>query len=410
MVVPRGTNRASLEIEVDNQALRGPLELREGNLRKGEVVSLRTGPLQSISKLLASTTYVGPFRNAINIGAAERYFDIQTGEAFIKTWKNFKSGMSKKASEVCRRLELQLARIFGYEDFQINSLANDRDLQIIADGRSYKSADMGAGILQFVIVLANAALFPSCFVLIDEPEIGLHPTLQMDFLTTLAAYAADGLFFATHNLGLARASADRIYSIRRIAGSHASEVRPFESATNLTELLGELGFNAYRDLGFQKVLLVEGPSDVKAVQQFLRHLRKEHEVLLLPLGGAGMINGNIRVQLQEIKRIGAEVFALIDSERPHAGVDVSTDRKEFMQLCREAEIQCCILERRALDNYLTERAIRKVKGEKYSALAHFEKLKDAKQPWAKEENWIIIREMEKVEFEFTDLGKFLASL
>jgi energy-coupling factor transporter ATP-binding protein EcfA2 len=293
---------------------------------------------------------------------------------------------------------------------QINALANDRELQIIAEENSYKSSDMGAGLSQFVIVLANAAMSSPRFILIDEPELNLHPLLQLDFLTTIAAYAKQGLIFGTHSVGLARSAAETIYSVKRKNASHMSEIRSFESTKNLTELLGELGFNAYRDLGFSKVLLVEGPSDVKTVQQLLRHLGKDREIMLLPLGGSSMINGNIDVQLQEIKRIGASVFALIDSERSIAGAEIHKDRKSFLDKCTESEIRCCILERRATENYLTDRAIKSAKGLKYSALAPYERLEDASLPWGKEENWIIARGMERGEFESTDLGKFLMSI
>jgi hypothetical protein len=148
------------------------------------------GALVEVSKFLTETMYIGPFRNAISIeatelGSARSYFDIQTGSAFIAMWKHFKSGAGKLLSEKSRKLEMQLARIFGYQDLQVNAFANERDLQLIVDDKSYKSTDMGAGILQFVIVLASAAIKSPRFILIDEPELNLHPLLQTDFLTTL---------------------------------------------------------------------------------------------------------------------------------------------------------------------------------------------------------------------------------
>jgi predicted ATPase len=398
--------------------LLGPLALKDNRYvhqADNLVVPLLDGqPLLQISEILSRTVYIGPFRNAINTGTetnrVDKYFDIHAGPAFMEEWKYFKSGYDKKKSELCFRLESQIKSIFGYDDLQINSFAHDKDLQIIANGKSYKSSDMGAGILQFVIVLANAALASPQIILIDEPELSLHPVLQLDFLTTLGSYATHAMIFATHSIGLARAAAERIYSVRKLSRSSYSELKPFEGNKNLSALLGELGFNSYLDLGFSKVLLVEGPSDVKAIQQLLRQLGKEHKILLLPLGGNGMINGNIDVHLQEIQRIGANVSALIDSERTHLGDKLSIERQAFAEKCRENKIECCILAKRAFENYLMERAIKIVKGEKYSALAPYQKLKDAPLPWAKEENWLIAREMERGEWEQSDLGEFLISL
>jgi predicted ATPase len=421
--IPRGTYTYRLQVFANGARVSGPLAMVDNryvaksnstNEQPNERL-MDWGALVEVSKFLTETMYIGPFRNAISIeatelGSARSYFDIQTGSAFIAMWKHFKSGAGKLLSEKSRKLEMQLARIFGYQDLQVNAFANERDLQLIVDDKSYKSTDMGAGILQFVIVLASAAIKSPRFILIDEPELNLHPLLQTDFLTTLAAYATEGVLFATHSVGLARATAETIYSTRRTAELKRSEVKAFEATSNLTELLGELGFNAYRDLGFSKVLLVEGPSDVKAIQQFLRHLGKEHQILLLPLGGAGMINGDIDVQLQEIKRIGADVSALIDSERIAVDAELEQNRKDFQQKCAENAIKCCILDHRAIENYLTDRAIKKVKGPQYSALMPYQKLKDIQLQWAKAENWLIAREMDRDEFENTDLGHFLVSL
>ena len=66
-----------------------------------------------------------------------------------------------------------------------------------------------------------------------------------------------------------------------------------------------------------------------------------------------------------------------------------------------------MLERRATENYLTDDAIKTVKGQKYSALGSHQKLENAAMPWGKEENWIIARQMKRSDFELTDLGKFL---
>jgi predicted ATPase len=413
LTVPRATNRYRVAIVSASGPVNGNLEIVDNRYirRTGEkdpVIDWET--MVSVSDLLTSTMYIGPFRNAINIGATAQYFDIQAGQAFITTWQQFKSGWNKARSEACRRLEVQLARIFGYDDLQINPLGNNQELQIIADEKSYRSADVGAGILQFVIVLANAAINSPRFILIDEPELNLHPTLQLDFLTTMASYATEGLLFATHSVGLAKTAAGRIYAVKKLKDSGDSGLTSFEGTDNLAELLGEIGFNAYRDLGFSRVLLVEGPSDVKTVQQFLRQLQKEREVLLLPLGGSSMINGKIEVQLQEVKRISNSVAALIDSERSAAGAELSRERQSFIEKCRQNGIACHVLEKRAIENYLRERAIRKIKGTKYSELGPYQSLKDAALPWEKEENWRIAREMEHVEFEFTDLGKFLLSL
>ena len=411
LTIPRGRNiwRTKLYLSgepVDVTALERMQDKRLF-LRGSQIVDL-ADVFQAFSSL-ASTLYIGAFRNAINVGTQDNYFDIQVGQAFVQAWRHYKTGSDKKANEAAYRLTEDVKHIFGFKDLEINPSPDDTTLQVFIDGRSYKLLELGSGLAQFIIVLANAATKPRAYVLIDEPELNLHPSLQLDFLTTLASYAIQGVLFATHSIGLARACADQVYSIRKIAEGE-SEVTPYEATPHLSEFLGELGFSGYKELGFDKVLLVEGATEVKTVQQFLRKYQKDHQIVLLSLGGGDLIKESSEAELQEIKRITDNVFAVIDSERTVPGAPLPSGREAFVEMCRNANTKCHVLERRATENYLSDRAVKLVKGPKYRAPEPYEKLSELPNGWAKAENWRIAREMTREELDETDLGEFLRSL
>jgi energy-coupling factor transporter ATP-binding protein EcfA2 len=369
---------------------------------------LEVSSLTEAAKKLADTLYIGPFRNIINTGTNDNYFDIQVGQAFVQSWRNYKTGDRKRDNRSALQVTSDIERIFGFNRLEINATPGDTTLQILVDGKPYKLNEIGAGIAQFVIVLVNAAIRRPSFILIDEPELNLHPSLQLDFLTTLASYASEGIVFSTHNYGLARAAGDRVYGVRRIAQGE-SEVYAIESMPRLSEFLGEMSFSGYRELGFEKILLVEGPSDVRTIQQFLRMMDKDHKVVLLQMGGSSLINGISELELQEIKRISANVSALIDSERAAAGDALSRDRQQFRERCRAADIPCKVLEKRAIENYLSDAAVKAVNGPKYRALSPFERLKGVSPAWNKADNWKIARLMTLVDLD-PDLRTFLKGL
>ena len=81
------------------------------------------------------------------------------------------------------------------------------------------------------------------------------------------------------------------------------------------EFLGEMSLSAYRELGCEAVLFVEGTNDVKAVTELLRVLGDDHKVAVLPLGGGSLIHKDRQIEVSEIGRLGERVYALIDSER-----------------------------------------------------------------------------------------------
>jgi energy-coupling factor transporter ATP-binding protein EcfA2 len=321
-------------------------------------------------------------------------------------WQLQKTGGLRENAIAIHRLTETIKRIFGYEQLEINASADKRDLSLMIDGRSLNLSEMGSGFAQFVLTLGNVAFKRPTFILIDEPELNLHPTLQLDFLATLASFASKGIVFATHSIGLARAYADRVYSIRGRA--HEGPVLAPLEETRLAEFLGEMGYSAYRELGFDKVLLVEGVSEIKTVQQFLRKYRKDHRVVLIHMGGSDLINRKTETELAEITRICPDVSVMIDSERTSAGSPTDSQREKFRANCEALGMKCHVLERRALENYFTEAAVQQVKGSSYRALGPFDKPPSG---WAKtDDNWRIAQAMDRAALGGTDLGMFLDGL
>lgn len=367
------------------------------------------GPLVSFCTSIQRALYIGPFRNAINVGTGQDYFDIQVGQSFVKAWRAYKTGSTRSHNEAAWRLSEDIARVFEFERLEINPSPDDQTLQLFVNGKSYILNEIGSGLAQFVIVLANAAIKRPTYILIDEPELNLHPSLQIDFLTTLASYSESGVLFSTHSMGLARAGAERVYAVRRLTQSE-SEVAPLESLPRLSDFVGELGFSGYKELGFERILLVEGPTEVRTMQQFLRLLKKEHQIVIVPMGGSSLINGERELELLELKRISPQIVTIIDSERQAAGAPLSASRQAFQEVCRRADIECHALERRATENYLSDNAVKKVKGPKYRALTEFEKLEDLRPSWSKSENWRIAREMDTHDIRGTDLLRYLEGL
>ena len=413
LTIPRDTNLYRAQMFLAGKVLNIKTDTsmgREGNsaLRIGDKL-IDMEAYYRIFEALSRVVYIGPFRNAINVGGSADYYDMQIGEHFIRSWDSLKAGGSKKQISAALRLTQDIKTVFRFRNLEINAGSDNRTLQVIIDEKPYGLEELGSGLAQFIVILSNIAAKKPSWVLIDEPELNLHPTLQLDFLTTLASYASEGILFSTQSIGLARTCADRIYSVR-LDDEGRSEISDFETTPRLSEFLGELSFSGYRELSCNQILLVEGSTDVKTIQQLLRHINKDHQIVLLSLAGSDLIKAASETELQEIKRITDNIYALIDSERDAPGVPLSTDRQAFLETCHKLDIKCLVLERRAVENYLSDRAVKVAKGEKYRSLKPYENLSDASPSWGKQENWRIAREMTHEELDQTDLGKFLDDL
>jgi len=396
--------------------LRGSLELGPGPRHIGNVSGSNVTdnhneavfwtPYLDTFATFQSSMFAPAFRNAINEGSGS-YFDLSVGTSVVAQWNQWKAGNSRAAKLAIQDITEDIRHIFGFRTLEINSSADDKTFEVVVDGRPFRLHDLGAGLSQFIILFVNAAVKKPTLLLIDEPELNLHPRLQVDFLTALASYTSTGsVIFATHSLGLARAVADRIYTFS--STPTGTIVTPFERTPNYAQFAGEMGFGGYQELGFSTVLMVEGPSEIRAVQQFLRLLGHDHDVVILHLGGSSMIAPGRQIELAELRRISSSIAILIDSEKRDVNASIAADRATFIDDCTKLGFLTHVTNLRAFENYLTDRAVKAVKGPTYRALSPYELLADATPSWRKQDNWRIARQMTLAELMATDVGEFLA--
>lgn len=360
---------------------------------------------------LANSRYYPAFRNAINEGAGV-YYDIPVGTSLVGTWNGWKAGNARAQKLAIAKVEAEIASLLGFRTLQINADQSDKTLDVIINNRPHKLYEVGAGVAQLIITFAAALVSKPPYILIDEPELNLHPSLQLQFLTALASYAQHGVIYATHSIGLARSTTSRIYCISKQPDGPA-RIQPFgEHSPNFSEWLGELSYSSRLDIGCEGIILVEGPSEVLCFQEFLRKLGKDHEYVLIQLGGSSLINDRSAQHLAEITRLvePRRVHVFVDSERDSEGATVTPDRQAFMANARSLGFHATASDRRATENYFPRSAIQRAFGPEFDALTPFQRLKDAPRPWPKANNFKIAREMQAEDLNGTDLGQFLAQL
>ncbi|MGH9907902.1 MAG: AAA family ATPase, partial [Pyrinomonadaceae bacterium] len=359
---------------------------------------------------LRNTLYIGPFRNILNQSKAT-YYDLSVGTDFVATWDSWKNGHNRSQNRAIKEVENAIAHLFGFSSLEINPAPGNEELRVFVNGQPFALHEQGAGLAQFIVTFGAAATRRPALILIDEPELNLHPSLQIDFLTTLATFASEGILFSTHSIGLAISVSDTIYSVQK-RGNH-SILRPYESTPGLQEFAGELSFSAFREFGFDRLLLVEGPTDVRTVQQLLRKLNKDQRVVVFPLLGHAFATGEYEAALVELRRIApaGKIAALVDSERLNPGGPPNPRRKAFANACtKEGFSRVLLTERKAIENYFSRNAIQEGVGTQYDALNPYEAHGTAPKNWSKKLNWKIAHAMNLKDLEDTDLLTFLRFL
>ena len=370
---------------------------------------------QEIGQLLQKSLFIGPYRNISNqaVQGGSTHYDLPIGEMVVGQWRQLKTGTGRLAKIAVINTQRDIANLLGYNSLEISASEDSKTLSLVFDGQRIMSlGDVGAGIAQLIFSIVTVANKLPQIILIDEPELHLHPTMQARFIEALHRHAGYSTVFATHSVGLARQGANSIFVVSQDRTTGKSSITPFESVKNSSQLLGELSYSQFSAIGGKFLLLVEGSTEVRTFRVLLRKLGIETDVMIVPLGGSSLIGENRSEEMSEFQRIGAEVFVLIDSERNSEDESLSSDRRGFLNICETlfGEHRVFLTKRKATENYLSDSAIKAVKGEKYRALAHYEKLDTADPAWAKNENWKIADAMTFDEVKDTDLGQFLLHL
>lgn len=351
--------------------------------------------------------YVPAFRGVVS-GIAGQHFDALLGTSFVQEWRTLQTGTSSEHNELAESICETVRSLLGFRSLSVHAAEAGNTLKLLIDGKSHRLDDVGSGVAHLIQLITHIAKNRPGLVLIDEPEVGFHPSLQVEALSALTSFGQQSILFATHQYGLAASFADRTFSIIRENGY--SRIQRLEATPNLAELMGAMSYRLGREIGINRVLLVEGPTEIRIVSHFLRQLNKQRTYILLPLGGASGINGNAAEQLNELKRICPDIRALVDSERTSPAGTPARNVIAFDEVCQSLGVPCHILNRRAMENYFPDAAIKRVLGPAFSAIDPFTKLCDHSKPWHKSENWRIAAETAFSEIEDTDLGRFFAQL
>ena len=358
---------------------------------------------------LSQCIYIGSFRNILNSGNENKYKDINIGIQFVEDWYKCKIGdRGVDKADMITALSKKIRQIFKFESLEINKA--DKTLQLIINHKHYLLTEVGSGIAQFIIVLFSAAIKQPSYVLIDEPELNLHPSLQLKLLNALGSYSTQGVVFATHSIGLARSIAEKKYSVT-MKEDGKSIVKDFGDCGSLFELIGELNFSAHRDIGYEGLLLVEGPTELRIFQQLLSLFALDHKYILIPVFGSNFIAEGREIQLDELRRISTNINAIIDSEKDSERSELYPGRKAFVDICKKLDINVHCTHLRAIENYFSAEAINNFKkSKKYEKLGPYQKLSEAKLGWNKQESWKILNYMKEEDFLDTDIGDFLSKL
>ncbi|HEX2836586.1 MAG TPA: AAA family ATPase [Phycisphaerales bacterium] len=363
---------------------------------------------------LQSRVFIPSFRTPLT-SANGTVLDFPVGQSLVTQWSEWKGGDSIQQTRAAAAIEEDIRRIFGFQSLSIATRTQNSGFRLVIDGKHLNLDEVGSGVAHVMMAMMAVALRRPNWVLVDEPETGMHPTLQIEYIAALRRYCVHGIVMATHSLGLARAVADRIYAItrsREATGTESSAIAPYGVRGTLQELLGAAGYAAYRQSGSNLIIWVEGPHDVLVLRRWYRLLGGERSPLILPLHGDNGINEKGSDAILQLKEsLDAHVYAIIDSERDSQQAQPNQSRMLFKKSLETHGIPCHIVERRATESYFVDSAIKAAVGSGARALSTYERHPGKKYcGFSKADGVRIADAMRVSDIYDTDVGGFLSRL
>ncbi|WP_157906808.1 ATP-dependent nuclease [Sorangium cellulosum] len=256
----------------------------------------------------------------------------------------------------------------------------------------------GLGLHELLVIISFTLWGTKSAVCIEEPENHMHPEMQRRLLSFFRHVTTRQFFISTHsNVFVNSAAVDKVFfTSYKDAAVHVDDV------TSRATALHDLGYSVTDNLVSDLVILVEGPTDVPIVEEFLEKLGigERYTIKIWPLGGDIMDQLDLSVFGEKYKSI-----ALVDLDPGSGGV-----RKRFAEACSNLNIELFRLHRYAIENYFTLDSLRSVLGNQIpcsvTTIATDKPLKDQIGINVKKNNRKIARAMSFDDISNTDLGAF----
>lgn len=311
-----------------------------------------------------SKIYDEIFDSLINIDTEIKYIDAKrrlTSQISIPNYNEKKHLLKElfylKNSEhpedikLLEKLENAFRGISGGYCFKIKT---DRNFKLTLSfvtiyDEEYEASECGLGLRDLLLILSYALLMPATnILLIEEPENHIHPEIQRKLIFYLQKKTSKQYFISSHsNIFLDTNIVDNVFLV-----SYNDKKITLINSNNKASLLYNLGYSVSDNLLAQLVILVEGPSDKMILEEFLIKLEvlPKYNVKIWAMGGSIMNQHDFSVFTENYN-----VIALIDD-------DPGEVRTIFNEQCKELGIQITKLDRYAIENYFTVKALKHVFG------------------------------------------------
>jgi predicted ATPase len=232
------------------------------------------------------------------------------------------------------------------------------------DDRVVNLENMGGGIEQLVILGCILLERKIACVLLEEPESHLHPGAQDILLSEFEKYVGDSTIFVTTHSPVFVRSNDKI-AVHIITNKDGkSGTGRTLSSTELQMAAMVLGSRPGHLAQADIVVYVEGKWGAAAFEKWLEKWPDRgkvlgHLLLVVHFFSPDDI-GTKDFDLAPLRKVTQNMIMFVDKDNDEGSSEPKPTRQELQEKCKALGIPCIITEKRQIEDYFTEDAVRQV--------------------------------------------------
>jgi len=404
--------------------------------RENQRLQENTGRLFALPRVLTERILYVPSRRDATLGPHSDLKIMASGRG-LTSWILAAANPNPRDTESTRRHELLQSFQDEFADFaqlkrvtlSVPELADpvqpgeSPEINVTIDGRVLPVSRLGAGIAAALIILLLCKLSqelepPIDVVLLEEPELHLHPSLQRRLVERLVGYGVQ-LIASTHSPTIIDALIRQGASVFRTRYEDSAQriaVQPVTRTGEARLLLEAIGSSPADLLLADKVLWVEGPTDIPVFRDWIAKAQsfRGQNVSVISIGGDDAASRHFDVS--HLSNLHPKMWAVLDSERKQRNSSPESQRLKIKEKLEANGIPCHLTERRATESYFTLRALNVIYSKCPAELDPYgdpDLANQGVEQFDKHRNGEVAEAMEWQELERTDLAdfikKFLAS-
>lgn len=225
----------------------------------------------------------------------------------------------------------------------------------------YDINNVGQGMQTLVLMLSNILLLKPSIVLMDEPEVHMHPSLIKEFVNYLKALSGDTQFIiTTHSVVLMQeVGLDKLYSLKNEIEKRGIVVSEVEDRNQLLEAVNDIGYpidTLTYTLRPSVFVFTEGPSDKDLILAFAQKAGLNHQLNAFTVGCVAMGGKGNRVKLANLieklndEFIDSPLIMILDRDETVAD-KIESLRDRFF---KKNPKRLFYLTKRQIENYLID--------------------------------------------------------